>query len=600
MTDKTPHPGPLPSPREVTEAFANVSAQSQALMQEFFDTHSAHDLKAMDPLGILAAFASFAEGLARDPAALLEAQFNAWNTYMQIWQSTAQRMLGAEAEPVVEAERNDRRFKAEDWDKNPFFDYVKQTYLATAGVMQSVVAGAESLDDKTKKKIEFYTNQYIDAMAPTNFALTNPEVLHATVESGGRNLVDGLKNFLADIDPATGRLRTKMVDSNAFKLGENIAITPGKVVFQNELIQLIQYEPTTDTVYRRPLLIVPPWINKYYVLDLGQKNSFIRWALDQGLTVFVVSWVNPDERLAEKDFDDYVDEGPLAALTAIEQAVGEKSVNAIGYCLGGTLLGGTLAYMKAKGDDRIHAATYFCSMLDFTEPGDLGVFIDEEQLQNVESMMNERGYLDGSEMASTFNMLRANDLIWSFVVNNYLLGKQPMAFDLLYWNSDSTRMPARMHSTYLRKMYLENVFCEPGGMKINGTPINLNDVDMPTCFVSATEDHIAPWKSTYAGARLFSGEMEFILSKAGHIAGIINPPGPRQYGHFTGPDIKGLSAEEWLDQAAFHEETWWGRWAEWIAGHGGDQVPARVPGDGGLDVIEAAPGSYVSLKLKPD
>jgi polyhydroxyalkanoate synthase subunit PhaC len=590
----------LPSPDEVAEAVGNISAQTQALMQAFLDSHAAEELKAMDPLGLLPAFTAFTEALVRDPARLLDAQFNAWNTYMQIWHSTAQGLFGMEAEPVAEAASDDRRFRAEEWDNNPFFNYVKQIYLATAEIMQSVVAGTDGLDDKTLKKIAFYTDQYIDAVAPTNFALTNPDVLHATVETGGRNLIDGLKNFLADIDPASGRLRTQMVDAGAFKMGENIAITPGKVVFQNDLMQLIQYEPMTDEVYRRPLLIIPPWINKYYVLDLQPKNSFIKWSLEQGLTVFVVSWINPDESLAEKDFDDYVIEGPLAALDAIEQAVGEKSINAIGYCLGGTLLGGTLAYMKAKGDDRIRAATYFCSMLDFAEPGDLGVFIDEEQLENIEKMMDERGYLDGSEMAMTFNMLRANDLIWSFVVNNYLLGKQPIAFDLLYWNSDSTRMPARMHSTYLRKMYLENAFCQPGGMEIAGTPIDLNAVDVPTCFVSAVEDHIAPWQSTYAGAQHFSGEVDFILSRAGHIAGIVNPPGPRQYGHYTGPAIGGLTADEWLAQAEAHEASWWGRWAEWIGGYGGDRVPARVPGDGALEVIEDAPGSYASLKITPD
>ena len=594
--DKNPQLLDLPSPLDLAEALGNVSAQSQDLLQKFVASHSKQELKDVDPLGILPAFAAFTEDLARDPARLLEAQFNAWSTYMQIWHNTAQRLFGLEAEPVVPAPGDDRRFKAEDWDKNPFFDYIKQTYLATARIMQGVIAGADGLDDKTAKKIEFYTRQYIDAMAPTNFALTNPQVLHATVETGGRNLLDGLKNFLADIDPKNGRLRTRMVDSSAFELGRNVAITAGKIVFQNELMQLIQYVPTTAEVDRRPLLIVPPWINKYYILDLQPRNSFIKWALDQGLTVFVISWVNPDERLAAKDFDDYVREGPLAALDAVTAATGEKSINVIGYCLGGTLMGATLALMRARGDRRIHSATFFTAMLDFSEPGDLGVFIDEGQLASIEATMNERGYLDGAEMATTFNMLRANDLIWSFVVNNYLLGKQPMAFDLLYWNADSTRMPARMHSTYLRKMYLENVFCKPGGMKVDGTPVDLRDISIPTCFVSAVEDHIAPWKSTYAGARLFAGPVEFILSKAGHVAGIINPPGPRQYGHFTGPPPSTLDAETWLARAQVHDESWWTHWGAWIAGHGGGKVAARVPGAGKLAVIEDAPGSYVARR----
>ena len=587
----------LPSPLDLAEAVSNVSAQSQALLHKFFEGHSAKELQEIDPLGVLPAFAAFTENLIRDPARLLEAQFNAWSTYMQIWQATAQRLFGMESQPVIATPQDDRRFKAEDWDKNPFFDYVKQTYLASAKMLQTLVAGTDDLDEKTAKKLEFYTRQYIDALAPTNFAMTNPQVLHATVESGGRNLLDGLKNFLADIDPKDGKLKTRMVDTSAFELGRNVAISAGKIVYQNDLMQLIQYAPSTTAVYRRPLLIIPPWINKYYILDLQPRNSFIKWAVDQGLTVFVISWVNPDASLADKDFDDYVREGPLAALDAIEAATGERSLNVIGYCLGGTLLGATLALMQARGDDRVNAATFFTAMLDFAVPGDLGVFIDEGQIKSLEQSMAERGYLDGAEMATTFNMLRANDLIWSFVVNNYLLGKQPMAFDLLYWNSDSTRMPARMHSTYLRKMYLENVFCRPGGISVDGTPIDLRQVRIPTCFVSAVEDHIAPWKSTFAGAGLFSGPVKFLLSKAGHVAGIINPPGPRQYGYYTGPAPGGLTADQWFAQSTAHEVSWWNEWAGWIGELSGDKVPARVPGSGKLKALEDAPGSYVAKRL---
>ena len=595
---ETPSPwADLPSPLDLAEAVNNVSAQSQALLQTFFDGHSPQELGEVDPLGLLPAFAAFTDALARDPAKLWEAQFNAWNTYLQIWQSTAQRMLGVEAEPVVATPKDDRRFKSEDWEKNPFFDYIKQTYLATAGLMQNMVAGAEGMDEKTAKKLEFYMRQYIDAVAPTNFALTNPQVLHATVESGGRNLVEGLKNFLADIDPKDGKLKTRMVDSSAFELGRNVAISPGKVVYQNALMQLIQYAPSTEQVHERPLLIIPPWINKYYILDLQPKNSFIKWAVDHGLTVFVISWVNPDESLAEMDFDDYVRLGPMAALDAVEQATGERSVNVIGYCLGGTLLGALLALMQARGDTRINAATFFTAMLDFSEPGDLGVFIDEGQLKGIEKTMQERGYLDGAEMATTFNMLRANDLIWSFVVNNYLLGKQPMAFDLLYWNSDSTRMPAKMHSTYLRKMYLENQFCKPKGMTVDGTPVDLREIRIPTCFVSAVEDHIAPWKSTYAGARLFQGPVKFILGKAGHVAGIINPPGPRNYGYFTGPEPRDMGADEWLKKATAHDTSWWTEWTDWVTAQSGPKVAARVPGAGGLPALEDAPGSYVARRI---
>lgn len=586
----------LPSPLELTEALANAAAQSQGLLRQFIDKQGGTDLEQIDPLGLLPAFTAFTQELMRDPVRLAEMQINAWNAYAEIWQHAAQRLFGLPGSTAADAS-GDRRFKADDWDDNPFFDYVKQTYLVTARMLQSIVAETDGLDEKTAQKVEFYTRQYLDAIAPTNFALTNPQVLHATIETGGRNLVDGLKNFLADIDPRDGRLRTRMVDTSAFELGKNIAVTPGKIVFQNELMQLIQYTPSTAEVYERPLLIIPPWINKYYILDLQPKNSFIKWAVDQGLTVFVISWVNPDASLADKDFDDYIREGPLAALDAIKAATSEESVNVIGYCLGGTLLGGLLALMKARGDERINAATFFTAMLDFAEPGDLGVFIDEQQLAGIEAIMNERGYLDGAEMATTFNMLRANDLIWSFVINNYLLGRQPMAFDLLFWNADSTRMPARMHSTYLRKMYLENVFCEPGGFSIDGTPIDLRRIDNPACFISAMEDHIAPWKSTFAGARLLSGPVKFFLGQAGHVAGIINPPGPRQYGHFQGPDVGSLTADEWLGQAHRVETSWWNEWASWIGEHGGEKVPARTPGDGDLAVIEDAPGSYVSQRL---
>ncbi|MGE0484245.1 MAG: PHA/PHB synthase family protein [Gammaproteobacteria bacterium] len=588
----------LPSPLELSEAMAKVGEQSQALIARFMEGQGQTDLAHVDPLGLLPAFSTFVQQLARDPSRLVEVQIQAWNAYLQVWQNTAQRLFGLGA--VASAgNTKDRRFKDEDWERNPFFDYVRQTYLVTAQLLQGLVNGAEGLDDKTAKKVAFYTQQYIDALAPTNFALTNPQVLHATIESGGRNLLDGLKNFLEDIDPRDGRLRTRMVDSSAFELGRNIAVTPGKVVFQNELMQLIQYSPTTAEVDRRPLLIIPPWINKFYILDLQPKNSFIKWAVAQGLTVFVISWVNPDASQAALDFDDYVRLGPLAALDAVEAATGEREVNVIGYCLGGTLLGATLALMKARGDERVHAATFFTAMLDFSEPGDLGVFVDEQQIASLEAKMAERGYLDGGEMATTFNMLRSNDLIWSFVINNYLLGRQPMAFDLLYWNSDSTRMPARMHGTYLRKMYLENVFREPGGISVDGTPIDLSLIDNPACFVSAVEDHIAPWKSTFMGARLLQGPTRFILGQAGHVAGIINPPGPRQYGYFSGSEVDDLTADEWFARAELKEESWWTEWATWMAGHGGGKVAARVPGDGELAVLEDAPGSYVRRRITP-
>ncbi|MCX7136170.1 MAG: alpha/beta fold hydrolase, partial [Proteobacteria bacterium] len=394
------------------------------------------------------------------------------------------------------------------------------------------------------------------------------------------------------------QLRVKITDPDAFKVGGNLAVTAGKVVYQNELMQLIQYALLTNEVYRRPLLILPPWINKYYILDMREKNSLVRWATEQGHTVFIVSWVNPDATYAQKTFDDYLINGPLAALDAIEKATGEREVNAIGFCLGGTLLAAALGYMAAKKDDRITSAMFFASMIDFADPGELEVFIDEQQVANLEKKMLERGYLEGSEMAITFNMLRANDLIWSFVVNNYLLGKDPFPFDLLYWNSDSTRMPAAMHSFYLRNMYIRNLLRQPGGITLNKVPIDLTKVKVPLYFASTIEDHIAPWKSTYAGAKLFSSKVRFVLGGSGHIAGIVNPPAANKYGYWTNEKLV-ATPQAWLDAAKQHGGSWWTDWAQWAEGHAGEKVPARVPGKGKLKALEDAPGSYVKLRLDP-
>jgi len=453
----------------------------------------------------------------------------------------------------------------------------------------------EGLSDTAKKKVDFFTRQYIDALAPSNFALTNPEVFRETIASGGQNLVRGLNNLLDDIERGNGQLRISMTDTKAFELGVNIATTPGKVVFQNDLMQLIQYEPSTKKAWKRPLLIIPPWINKYYILDLREKNSFIRWAVGEGMTVFVISWVNPDERLADKDFEDYLTDGPLAALDAIEDATGEDDANVIGYCLGGTLLAATLGWLAAKKQKRIASATFMTALIDFTAAGELEVFIDEDQISSLEKKMAKRGYLEGSEMANTFNLLRANDLIWSFVINNYLLGRDPFPFDLLHWNCDSTRMPARMHSFYLRNMYLNNRLREPGALTLAGVPIELAKVNVPTYFVSAIEDHIAPWKTTFAGPDLLKGKARFVLSGSGHIAGMINPPSANKYGYWTNDKLAD-SADEWFAGARQHEGSWWTDWRRWIEPYLEREVPARVPGKGKLPVIEAAPGSYARLR----
>ena len=584
-------------PTELSKAMTNIAERSQRIVTEFL-TRQASDssLGMADPLNIGEAFFQMTAKLMADPAKLMEAQMSLWQDYFSLWQNTARRLLGEDTRPLVEADKGDRRFKDELWEQNEVFDFIKQSYLLTSRWVQGVVNNVDGLDQQTAKKVDFSTRQFIDAMAPSNFLATNPEVLRATVESGGENLLKGLNHLLEDLERGKGKLSIRMTDLDAFKIGENIASTPGKVVYRNDLIELIQYTPTTETVNKVPLMIIPPWINKYYILDLRPKNSFIRWAVAQGHTVFVLSWVNPDENLAKKSFEDYMREGPLEALEQIRIATGERQVNAIGYCLGGTLLSSTLAYMAAKGDDRILSATFFTTMTDFTEAGELSVFIDEAQLQSLEERMNKSGYLDGSEMAGTFNMLRANDLIWSFVVNNYLLGKEPFPFDLLYWNSDSTRMPAAMHSFYLRNMYLDNKLAKPGGITLAGEPIDLRKVKIPTYLISTREDHIAPWKSTFAATKLYSGPVKFVLSASGHIAGVVNPPEAGKYCYWTNAK-KVKDPEAWLQGATQHEGSWWPDWNEWTAKTAGPKVPARIPGEGGLPALEDAPGSYVKVRV---
>ena len=583
-------------PGKLADTVAAVSNQCHDIFQDFLNQQGTADSASLDPLGLGQAYLDFTASMMKNPEKLVEAQMQAWNAYANLWLGTANRVLGKDSDPVAVPEKGDRRFKHEAWEDNPFFDFIKQSYLVTANAIQNVVADAEGMDEKDARKLQFYTQQFIDTFSPSNFAMTNPQVLEATIESNGENLVKGLQNFCEDFDKDKGQLRIRMTDQDAFELGKNVATTPGKVVFQNDMLQLIQYTPLTEEVNKTPLLIIPPWINKYYILDLQEKNSLIRYQLEQGHTVFVVSWVNPDESLRDKDFENYVMEGALAAIDAIEQATGESEINAIGYCIGGTLLAATLAYMEQKQDNRVKSATFYVTLMDFSEPGDLGVFIDEQQVSGLEQEMNERGYLDGSQMATTFNMLRSNDLIWSFYVNNYLLGKEPFPFDLLYWNSDSTRMPAKMHSTYLRTMYLENRFREPGGMSIDGVDIDLRDIKVPTYFISTEEDHIAPWKSTYLGAQLMAGPVRFVLGKSGHIAGIVNPPAANKYGFYTGgkPDSP---AEEWLASTEQHEGSWWLDWDKWVKQYTGEKVAARQPGDGALKVIEDAPGSYVKQRV---
>ena len=598
MAEEAKDEYPTPDLNEFSLNMSKVAAQSQRLVADFLERqqHDAAPPEA-DPLNIGQAFMEMTAKMMADPTKLVDAQMNLFRGYMELWQNAAQRMMGEEVEDVVPAAKSDRRFKDPAWRENQIFDFIKQSYLLTSRWMTDTVRDVEGLDKHTAEKVDFYTRQFVDALSPSNFVLTNPVVLKETLSSNGENLVRGLENVLEDLDRGKGKLAIKMTDLDAFEVGGNVATTPGKVVYQNDLMQLIQYQPATEQVYERPLLIVPPWINKFYILDLRPENSFIKWATEQGLTVFVISWVNPDEKLANKSFEDYMNEGPLAALDAIEEAIGVKEVTAIGYCLGGTLMAATLAYMGAIGDERIKACTFLTAQVDFTEPGELGVFIDDESITHIEKLMEERGYLDGAEMASTFNMLRANDLIWSFVVNNYLLGKEPFPFDLLYWNSDATRLPRIMHSFYLRKMYQQNLLAKPGALTFNDTPIDLGKVNIPVYLQAGKDDHIAPYRSVFKATQHFSGPVRFMLAGSGHIAGVVNPPEPQKYQFWTNDKRKKYdNPDDWLADAKETPGSWWPDWIKWMAKQSGKKVPARVPGKGGLKAIEDAPGSYVKVR----
>ncbi len=588
------------SPEEsekLQEAFKDIATRSQKLLQDFSQRYQADGQQSADPLHLTQTFMDFTAKMLADPNRLVQAQVELWQQYMKLWQVTAQRMMGQTVEPVAEPARGDKRFNDPAWKDEVVFDYLKQSYLLTARWLQGTIKEVEGVDDKTARKVDFYTRQFIDAVSPSNFAMTNPQVVKATVESKGENLLKGLQNLLGDLERGKGNLLIRQTDMDAFKVGGNVATTPGKVVYQNDIMQLIQYAPSTEEVYEVPLLIVPPWINKFYILDLKPENSFIKWATEQGYTVFVVSWVNPDERLSKMVFEDYMNQGPLAALDAIEKATGQRKASAIGYCIGGTLMAATLAYMAARNDDRIVACTFFTAQVDFSEPGELGVFIDEDQLASVEEMMGKKGYLEGSEMATTFNMLRANDLIWSFVVNNYLMGKDPFPFDLLFWNADATRMPAAMHSYYLRNMYQKNLLSQPGGIVLDNVPIDLRNIRIPVYIQAGKEDHIAPVRSVYKATQLFSGPVRFMLAGSGHIAGVVNPPRNKKYQHWLNETDKNPpTLAEWQAGAKEFPGSWWNDWDKWLSALSGPKVPARVPGTAGLPPIEDAPGSYVKVR----
>ncbi|WP_395833070.1 PHA/PHB synthase family protein [Cystobacter fuscus] len=532
---------------------------------------------------------------ATDPQRMMAAGCALWERSARLWFTPGD----SRAEPSA---REDRRFRDPAWVENPFFDLVRRSYLMGADWLQQVVADAPGVDEHTAHQARFYARQLTEALSPSNIPALNPEVLRGARESGGRSLLSGLEALLTDLERGQGWPAPRMTDTRTFELGKTLAITPGEVLHEDSLFQLIQYRPTTPTVYRRPLLVVPPWINKYYILDLRPENSFIRWAVARGYTVFLLSWVNPDERHADVDLEHYLLRGLLPALEAITRATGEQQVSALGYCIGGTLLSAALAWLAARGDERIQNATLLTTQVDFSEPGDLAAFIDEPQLERLEARMRERGYLDGADMMSTFNLLRAKDLFWSFVVNNYLLGREPPPSDFLYWSSDPTRLPARAHATYLRGMYLRNLLVQPGGLSFDGTPLDLGRVRIPLYVQACREDHIAPFRSVYRGARSFSGPVRFVLAGSGHVAGVINPPAAKKYRHWvsSGPEKLAPDVDTWLAGAEERPGSWWTDWDVWLSGRSGEQVTARLPGDGALRPIEPAPGRYVRQRILPE
>jgi polyhydroxyalkanoate synthase len=544
---------------------------------------------------VVKTFTSVAEYWLSDSSRSSDLQTRLAKDYLDLWGSAVRRMSGQEAAPAITPSPRDKRFADPEWKSNQFFDFVMQLYLLTTKWAQELVRDADGLDPHTRRKAEFYVQQVTNALSPSNFVLTNPEVLRETVASSGENLARGLKMLAEDIAAGKGMLKIRQSNPDNLVVGVNMATTPGKVIYQNEMMQLIQYAPTTEKVLRTPLLIVPPWINKFYILDLKPEKSYIKWCVDQGITVFVISWVNPDKRLGNKSWEDYMKEGPLTAMDVIEKVTGEMKVHTAGYCVGGTMLATTLAWLAEKRRQRVSSATFFAAQVDFTHAGDLLVFVDEEQIAALEQDMKAAGVLEGSKMAMAFNMLRSNDLIWSYVVSNYLKGQQPSAFDLLHWNSDATRMTASNHSYYLRNCYLENRL-STGTMVLDNTLLDLSKVKVPVYNLATREDHIAPAESVLYGSQFFGGPVKYVLSGSGHIAGVVNPPASNKYQYWTNDNIKDLSVAEWMKGAVEHKGSWWPDWREWLGRLDPEEVPARAVGNDALPPIEDAPGSYVKVR----
>ena len=548
-----------------------------------------------DPFHVGPAMTQVMGKLAAEPDRMLRAQADLFSRYLDLWESTARRMAGETVEPVVTPAKGDKRFNDPDWGAHPIFDVMKQSYLLTSNWMNSLVADVQGVDPLEKRRVEFFMKMLTDAVSPSNFLMSNPAALREAVQTGGESLVRGMENFAEDLSRGNGKLQISQTDMEEFVVGENVATAPGKVVYQNDILQLLQYAPSTEQVHEIPLLLFTPWINKFYITDLRPDNSLIRWLCGQGYTVFVTSWVNPDETLAAKTFEDYLVEGIYDASTQVMKQCGVTQVNTVGYCIGGTLLSCALAHMSARGDDRIRSATFFAAQQDFAEAGDLKLFVDDAWLKDIEGLMDKTGgFLPGSSMADTFNSLRGNDLIWSFFVNNYLMGKEPKPFDLLFWNSDQTRMPKALHLFYLRHFYKDNALSR-GELTLDGVKLDLGSVRTPIYVQSSRDDHIAPYRSVYRGARLFGGPTTFTMAGSGHIAGVINHPDAKKYQHWTNPDLP-ESVEAWMAGAQEHPGSWWPHWSAWLKQRSGDLVPARDPTKGVLSPLEDAPGSFVKVR----
>ena len=539
----------------------------------------------------------FFEALSKNPARMMEMQWSWWQGQIQIYQNVLMRSVAKDVAPFIQPESGDRRFNSPLWQEHPNFDLLSQSYLLFSQLVQNMVDVVEGVPDKVRYRIHFFTRQMINALSPSNFLWTNPEVIQQTVAEQGENLVRGMQVFHDDVMNSGKYLSIRMVNSDSFSLGKDLAYTPGAVVFENDIFQLLQYEATTENVYQTPILVVPPFINKYYVLDLREQNSLVNWLGQQGHTVFLMSWRNPNAEQKELTFADLITQGSVEALRVIEEITGEKEANCIGYCIGGTLLAATQAYYVAKRlKNHVKSATYMATIIDFENPGSLGVFINEPVVSGLENLINLLGYFDGRQLAVTFSLLRENTLYWNYYIDNYLKGKEPSDFDILYWNSDGTNIPAKIHNFLLRNLYLNNELISPNAVKVNGVGLNLSRVKTPSFFIATQEDHIALWDTCFRGADYLGGESTLVLGESGHVAGIVNPPSRNKYGCYTNA-AKFENTKQWLDGAEYHPESWWLRWQAWVTPYTGEQVPARNLGNAQYPSIEAAPGRYVLVNL---